>query len=254
MWNAKRNVILFVVLSSVVLSVASGAIRRSLQAGDTWGIWFGDPTRSGTHTTTVTISYTDASGAKKEKEITSSVALGPTDSADTKKTKAQDALNTALGDAANQPTGTALATTGGNGNAMTVDAAAGAKIESIETKDDETGEDDKIIKPGKKGLAQVTPQGELLGVTSDGGPSVFFITTNLGQASVQLSPGMRKTYLLNSLKSGLLALDPDATVWVDTSKGALYVLLPEEDEGLWQVGAGATDAGLDAVCKVMITE
>jgi hypothetical protein len=252
--RVKPMVLTLVALSSVALLVAFGARPASTQPGDTWSVSLGDPARTGTHTTTVTISYLDANQVKKEKAITSSVSLGPEDSADTKKTKVQNALNSALGNPANQPTGAPLASTSGNGNVMTVDPASGAKIESIETTDNETGEDDKITKPGKKGLAQVRPEGELLGVTSDGGPSVFFITTNLGQASVQLSPGMRKTHVLNTLKAQLLALDPDALVWVDTNKGALYVFLPEGEEGIWQIGAGATDAGLDAACKVMVTE
>jgi hypothetical protein len=227
-----------------------------VQAGDTWTFSFGDPTRSGTLTTTLNFSYTDANGVKQDKSISAQVDLLPADSADTKKTKVQNALQGELDKPENQPNGAPLATLSGNGNVMTADPAAGndTKITSAETTDSETGEDDKIIKPGKKGLAEIGLPGELLGTTSDGSSSVFFITTNAGQASVTLYPGMKKSLLLKNLRTGLLSLEPEADILIDLGRKVLYVILPEGEEGIVDIGAGTTDEGMDAFCKVMVTE
>lgn len=241
-------------LSALLTSFTATSLL--MQAGDTWSVTFGNPTRSGTVTTTLNFSYTDATGAKKDKPITASVDLQPSDTPDTKKTKVQNALQAELDKPENQLDGTALATLGGVGNVMAADPASGndTAITSVTTTDSETGEDDKIIKPGKKGLAEIGLPGELLGTTSSGTPSVFFITTNAGQASVNLYPGMKKSQLLKDLRAGLLALEPEADVLIDLGRKVLYVFLPEGSEGIVDIGAGTTDEGMDAFCNVMITE
>ena len=255
MWNVKK-LAGSLAISSLVLLAFGG--RHWLQDGNTWTIDFGDPSRSGTHETTLRINYTDSNGAQQEKVITSSIPLASSDNSSQKKEAAQDKLHQELNKDENKVNGQPLATLGGTGDVMTVtpnSSVPDAKIKSINTNDSQTGEEDVIHKPNKKALAQVTPVGELLGRTSDGGPSVFFVTTNLGLASVQLSPGMSKLELLKALKAGLLAQDPDAPVWVDTSLGVLFVMLPEYDEeSICSIGAGSTDLGLSAVCKVMITD
>lgn len=254
----KLRIIPFTLAAFLGVAMSAGPRLQN----NTWGVWFGDPGRSGSHTTTVTISYTDSQGVKKEKEISATVSLTAADTNTTKKGTVQGALNTALSADGNTVGGQPLASTSGGGNAMTITPSpnnpapggfSDAKIESVETEDNETGEDDTIIKPPMKGVAQVSPEGELLGQTSDRGPSVFFVKTNLGTVSVQLSGSMSKVALLKTLKEGLVAQDPGLVAWVDTDLQVLFLLL-KADEGIVHVGAGSTDQGLKARCKVQLTE
>ncbi len=260
MWSEKGFASSLVV---AVLGLAAFGAGDPSPQGGTWGIFFGDPGRSGTHTTTLGMSYIDSNGVKREKTISAPVDLTAADTPDTKKGKAQTALNSALSSPANMVGGQPLAMTGGTGNGMTITPSpnnpspggfSNAKIESLDTQDNKTGEDDQVVRPKKKALAQVSPEGELLGRTGDGDPSVFFITTDLGEISVQLSGSMSRLELLNALGAGLLAQDPSMSVWVDNDRLVLSVLLLDGDKGIQTIGAGSTDEGLTAVCKVMITE
>jgi hypothetical protein len=263
----RLSAIPFLLATFVSAAVASVAVSAEppLQ-NNTWGVWFGDPTRGGNHTTTITVSYSDANGVKKEKEISASVTLTNADTNATKKEKVEGAVNTALSADGNTVGGEPLAETGGTGNAMTItpspnnpppapgeEGFSDAKIEKVETEDDETGEDDRIIKPGKKAVAQVEPAGELLGTTRDLDPSIFFVTTNLGTVSVQLTGSMSKIQLLKTLREGLVAKDPGLVAWVDTDLKILFVLL-KANEGIVEVGCGSTDLGLTARCSVQLTE
>ena len=231
------------------------------QAGGTWTIHYGDPGRTGNHKTTITVSYIDAEGKKQEKSISASVSLTDSDSANKKREDIQKKMDEALSAPANTVGGQPLATTSGGGHAMNVTPSgntpgvSGAKIESVKTEDEQTGEKDKIIKPdGRPGLGQVSPEGEIHGQTADRGPSVFFVDTNLGTASVQLTAGMTKLELLKALRAGLVALDPTLIAWVDSDLQMLFVKLDDEEDGIWMLGAGSTDRGLVAVCKVLVTE
>ncbi len=235
-----------------------GVEAASRLAGNTWAVFYGDPARSGTHKTKVTFTYYDGEGVQQEKTITASVSLTDSEDEDDKKTKIQEAMNLELGKPENKVGGQALASTSGSGNVMTVTPSAsvsGAKIKTVKTEDNQTGEDDNIVKPGgKKGLAQVAPEGEIIGQTSDRGPSVFFVKTNLGTASVALTGNMTKLELLKALKAGLIAQDPGAEVWVDSDLLVLFVKLDDGDDGIFNIGAGSTDQGLVATCKVMIAD
>jgi hypothetical protein len=97
------------------------------------------------------------------------------------------------------------------------------------------------------------PQGELLGHARGGGSSVFSVDTNLGTATVTLAGGMTRLQLLKALRGQLLALDSTAEIWIDSDLLVLFVLL-DDDDGIYAIGAGSTDEGLRAVCKVMVTE
>ena len=248
-----------------VLLVASSSIGvvaawPRAQAGSTWTIHYGDPGRTGNHKTTITISYIDAEGRKLEKSISASVSLTDGDSANKKREDIQKKMDEALSAPANTVGGKPLASTSGLGNAMNTAPSgdtsdfSGAKIESVKTEDEQTGEKDEIMKPRRNGLAQVGPEGELLGQTSDRGPSAFFVPTNLGTVSVTLSPGMSKLELLKALKAGLIALDSKVAAWVDSDLDVLFVKLGDGDDGIFTIGAGSTDQGLVAVCKVLVTD
>jgi hypothetical protein len=102
-------------------------------------------------------------------------------------------------------------------------------------------------------VAQVEPAGELLGTTRDLDPSIFFVTTNLGTVSVQLTGSMSKIQLLKTLREGLVAKDPGLVAWVDTDLKILFVLL-KANEGIVEIGCGSTDLGLTARCSVQLTE
>ena len=245
---------------SIVLAFVAAFAEPPPQASNTWVIMFGDPARGGDQTTTITVSYTDSNGVKKEKEISASVPLTSADGANSKKEKVQNALNTALSEESNKVGGQSLAATGGTGGAMTITpspdnpgAFTDAKIKAVKTKDSETGEEDSVVKPGKKAVAQVIPEGEILGQTSSRGPSVFFVTTELGTVSIPLSGSTSKLDLLKALKAGLLAQDPALVVWVDPDLEILFAML-EANTGILQIGAGSTDMGLTAVCKVQLTD
>jgi hypothetical protein len=251
---SKATTYLAAMLASLV---AFCLLSAALQQNDTWSIIFDDPNRGGTQTTTITVSYIDSAGVKKEKEISATVSITADDSSASKKTKVQNALNSELSKPANGVNGTPLASTSGSGGVMTVTPAANssgnfsdAKIKDVETEDKDTGEKDKIIKPtGKEGLGQVSFEGELVGQTSGNLPSVFEVDTNLGTASVPLAPGMTRLQVLKSLSEQLNAMGPKVVTWIDSERLVLFVLLKEE--GIYTIGAGSTDDGLAAICKVV---
>ena len=90
-------------------------------------------------------------------------------------------------------------------------------------------------------------------MTRGGAPSVFFVITNLGMVSVQLSGSMSKLDLLKALEEGLIAQDRTLEVWVDSELEMLFVLL-DATEGIIEIGAGSSDEGLTASCKVQLIE
>ncbi|HEX6884776.1 MAG TPA: hypothetical protein VF530_15480 [Planctomycetota bacterium] len=226
------------------------------QANNTWSIIFDDPGSGGSQTTTITVSYTDSQGVKREKEISATAQITAADSSASKKEKVQEALNTELSKPENQVGGNSLAATGGTGGVMTITPSGqvpDAKIEDVETDDERTGEKDKVLKPtGKEGLAQVSLEGEVVGLTASGGPSVYEVDTNLGTASVQLASSMTRLQVLKALRDQLDAMGPKVVTWIDSEKLILFVLL--KDDGIYTLGAGSTDDGLRAVCKVIATD
>lgn len=232
-----------------------------LQEGNTWSVDYGDPNSDGEHTTSVTISYIDSTGVKKTKEVSATVALTNGQGAVEKKDLVQGALNDALAEPVNQVGGNSLAVTGGTGDVMTITPAGNpsdgsftdAKIERLKTKDQATGEKDKVHKPAHvEAVAVIEVEGDLTGLAGGKG-SVFEVETDLGTVSVALSGGIRRSQLLEELRSGLA--EQGARVWLDPVEMVLYVLLEDESDedesGIGSIAVGSTDEGLHAVLTVI---
>lgn len=241
---------------AIILGVFSawGAARTSF--GTTWTVNFGDPGRDGSHTTTIEISYIDPQGAKKYKTIEATTPITDNMSEDAKATAVKGAVNAALAAPANKVGGNSLASTGGTGDVMTATPAGDsssftdAKIESVETDDSETGEDDKITKPTAPAVAVITAEGEIIGEAGTS-PSDFQVITDVGVVTVSLTGSMRKVELLRNLAEGLQA--QGAVCWVDSGREQLLVLLEDAATGgVSEIGAGSTDDGLHAVCTVIV--
>lgn len=251
--NSKTATILS---GAIILSVLSawGATRPPF--GSTWTVNFGNPGRDGTHTTTLEISYTDTQGAKKHKTVEATTPITDNMSEDAKATAVKAAVNAALALPANQVGGTSLASTGGTGDVMTATPSGNngnftdAKIDSVETDDSETGEDDKISKPTAPAIAIITAEGEITGQAGTSS-SDFEVITDVGVVTVSLTGSMRKVELLRDLAEGLQA--QGAVCWVDSRRELLLVLLEDASSGgVSDIGAGSTDDGLHAVCTVII--
>ncbi|MBK7641429.1 MAG: hypothetical protein IPJ19_00020 [Planctomycetes bacterium] len=242
-------------LALVSLALAATAL---LQQGNTYSIDFDDPNHDGTQTITVTVSYTDPQGVKKEKKVAATTTIAHTMTAITKKEAVQAALDAALALPANQVGGQSLATTGGiaGQDVMQVAPATAtgnpppfteAKITKITTDDKNTKENDKVTPPGQSpAVATVSATGDLTGQAASG-PASFSVITNQGLVSVTVTAGMRRLTLLQQLRSGLLA--QGAKAWVDSDRMLLHVLI--DGDVISGVGAGTNDSGLAAVSEVM---
>lgn len=243
-------------LALVSLALAATA---SLQQGNTYSIDFDDPNHDGTQTTTVTVSYTDAQGVKKEKKISATTTIAHSMTAITKKEAVQASLDAALALPANQVGGQSLASTGGIAGQDVLQVAPNtatgtpppftdAKIDKVSTDDKNTNENDKVTPPAQSGpgIATVSAAGDLTGQAASG-PATFSVITNQGLVTVNVTAGMRRLTLLKQLKTGLIA--QGAKAWVDSDRMLLHVLI--DGEMISGVGAGTNDSGLAAVTDVM---
>jgi hypothetical protein len=251
MFGVKRSALLLAAALGLALMVTA-----VVPPGGSATIQFGTPRRTGEQTTTVKIKYVDAEGVVKSKTITAVTNVTPTTTAAEKRAAVETNVDAELAKPANQVNGNSLASTTGSGNAMIITPAndsggnfSDAKIEKITTDDTKTGEKDVISQAStSSSLGAIEAIGDITG--SDGASQSFFaVQTNLGTVTVNLTAGMRRPGLLAQLKSGLIA--QGATVWVDTDRLILYILIPGGADSVSAVGAGSTDEGLVARCSVL---
>ncbi len=236
--------------------VALLAWTASPPPGPTVSVNYGDPTSSGTATTSFNIHYDDAQGAQQMIPISVSVSVTDSTTPAQKREAVQSAVNTALD--GHKVGGQPLATTSGSGEHLAVTpaadtaAASNVKIKKLKVKDDTTGEKDVIFDgTSARSIAVLSASGNITGQNSSGGASWLSVATNQGTTTISLSGSMRAIDLIQAAAEGLRS-DGDAEVWQVEDEGRIYVLIDKTD--VTSASIASNDTGLSVSCTMLSTD